>query len=395
MEKSEMRTGTGPTAGDVYALIRENGSLSRGEIGALTGMSRTAVSARVSELTGRGLVVEREQAPSSGGRPATLVSLNADAGVVLTAAIGGSRARLAVCDLAGEIRAAADVDEQPGFSPDDLMPTVARRLETLLDRSGNRGARIFGIGISLPGTVDPRRGWSADSPVLTGWDRVPLHPYFTAFGGVPIVLGNDADAFALAEWRAGAARGSDDVLVIKTSTGLGAGIVSGGVLQRGALGAAGEFGHSRVASAKQRSCRCGNVGCLESVAGGWALVRDLVDAGRSPRNLREVVELAHSGDAVARRLIRQSGRHVGEVLAIAVNLLNPATLVVAGDVAGAYDIFVAGLRETLYRDATALATTSLQIVPSHFGDRAGVIGTAMMALDEVLAPSAVAALTAG
>lgn len=389
-----LRTAPATAVADLYALIRDKRAVSRAEIGALTGMSRTAVAARVRELTARGLVVEREQAPSSGGRPATLVSFNADAGIVLTAAIGGSRARLAVCDLAGDIRAAADIDEEPGFGPGDLMPTVAARLEALLDESGHRGARIFGIGVSLPGTVDPQRGCSLDSPVLTGWDGVPLAPYFAALGGAPVVLENDANAFALAEWRAGAGRTLDDVLVIKASTGLGAGIVAGGALQRGALGAAGEFGHDKTPAAAGLPCRCGDVGCLEAVAGGWALVRVLNDEGRTVHNLRDVVELAHSGDALSRRLIRESGRHVGEVLAGAVNLLNPAALVVAGDVAGAYDIFVAGLRETLYGNATALATRSLQIVPSHFGDRAGVTGTAMTVLDEVLA-AGVAAAVAG
>lgn len=386
-----LRTAPVTAVGELYALIRDKRAISRSEIGALTGMSRTAVAARVRELTARGLVVEQEQAPSSGGRPATLVSFNAEAGIVLTAAIGGSRARLAVCDLAGDIRAAADIDEEPGFGPDDLMPTVAARLEALLDESGHRGKRVFGIGISLPGTVDTQRGCSLDSPVLTGWDGVPLAPYFAALGGAPVVLENDANAFALAEWRAGAGRALDDVLVIKASTGLGAGIVAGGALQRGALGAAGEFGHDKTAAAEGLPCRCGDVGCLEAVAAGWALVRTLNDEGRSVRSLREVVELAHGGDALARRLIRESGRHVGEVLAGAVNLLNPAALVVAGDVAGAYDIFVAGLRETLYGNATALATRNLQIVPSRHGDHAGVIGTAMMVLDEVLAPGVVGA----
>ncbi len=388
---ARLSTTSATAVGDLYALIRDKRAVSRAEIGALTGMSRTAVAARVRELTARGLVVEQEQAPSSGGRPATLVSFNAEAGIVLTAAIGGSRARLAVCDLAGDILAAADIDEEPGFGPGDLMPAVATRLEALLDESGHRGARIFGIGISLPGTVDSQRGCSLDSPVLTGWDGVPLAPYFAALGGAPVVLENDANAFALAEWRAGAGRTLDDVLVIKASTGLGAGIVAGGALQRGALGAAGEFGHDKTAAAAALPCRCGDVGCLEPVAGGWALVRALHDEGRTVRSLRDVVDLAHSGDALSRRLIRESGRHVGEVLAGAVNLLNPAALVVAGDVAGAYDIFVAGLRETLYGNATALATRSLQIVPSQLGDRAGVIGTAMTVLDAVLAPGVAAA----
>lgn len=388
------RASSATTVGDLYALIRHKRDLTRTEIGKLTGMSRTAVTARVTQLTTRGLVVEHEQAPSTGGRPAALLSFNAAAGVVLAVAVGGSRTRLGVCNLAGDVLAAADVDQEPGLAPGDLMPDVVARLRRLLAESGHRGDQVFGVGLSLPGTVDQSRGSSVDTPVLSGWDGAPLIPYFRELTDAPVVLGNDANVIALAEWRAGAGRGFDDMLAIKVSTGLGAGIIAGGALQRGANRAAGEFGHNKTSAAAELACRCGDVGCLETVAGGWALTRLLRDAGRPVQNLRDIVRFAHTGDALARRLIRDSGRHVGEVLAGAVNLLNPAALVIGGDVAGAYDIFVAGLRETLYGNATTLATRVLEIVPADFGDRGGVIGSAMMVLDHVLDPQAVDALVA-
>jgi predicted NBD/HSP70 family sugar kinase len=381
------------SAGDIYALIRERRDVTRAEIGQLTGLSRTAVSARVSALAAQGLVIEQELAPSTGGRPASFVTFNADGGVVLSAAIGRSRTRLAVCNLAGDILAATDIDQEPGLGPDDLMPDIVKRLDALLDDSGHRDDRIYGVGLSLPGTVDRERGCSLDSPIMSGWDGVPLPPYFAELINAPVILDNDANVITLAE-RRGDRRAFDDLLVLKASTGLGAGIIAGGSLQRGSVQAAGEFGHNKTPAAAGVPCRCGDTGCLEAIAGGWALVRALQDDGRAVGHLRDVVELANSGDPDARRMIRDSGRLVGEVLAAAVNLLNPAVLVVAGDMAGAYDIFVAGLRETLYGNATALATRVLQVVPSTYGDRSGVIGSATMVLDEVLSPAAVDALTA-
>nr|ABP44321.1 ROK family protein [Mycolicibacterium gilvum PYR-GCK] len=389
---SSPRTAVPTSVGDIYALIRAKRGLTRSEVGALSGLSRTAVNARVSELTSRGLVVEDQHAPSTGGRPAAVLRFNAAAGIVLTAAVGGSRTRLGVCDLAGDALATADIDQEPGQGPASLMPDIVGRLDLLLSEADRRDARIFGVGLSLPGTVDPVRGTSIDTPVLSGWDGAPLFPYFRDLTPAPVVLGNDANVIALAEWREGAGRAFDDLLVIKASTGLGAGIILGGVLQVGSIRAAGEFGHNKTAAAAGRACRCGDVGCLETVAGGWALVRALREDGRTVENLRDVVVLAHTGDALARRLIRDSGRHVGKVLAAAVNLLNPAALVVAGDVAGAYDIFVAGLRETLYGNATALATKNLDVLPAALGDRSGGIGSATMVLDEVLGPRAVDAL---
>src|SRR5690606_23926627 len=112
----------------------------------------------------------------------------------------------------------------------------------------------------------------------------PLIPYFRQLTEAPVVLGDDANVIALAEWRAGAGRGFDDLLVVKASTGLGAGVIAGGALQRGAIRAAGEFGHNQTVAAEGRPCRCGDTGCLETVAGGWALVRTLAREGRPVGN---------------------------------------------------------------------------------------------------------------
>lgn len=382
------------SAGQVYGLIREHRDVTRTEIGRLTGLSRTAVTARVSALAERDLVVEREQAPSTGGRPASFLTFNADAGVVLSAAIGRSRTRLAVCNLAGDILAGTDIDQEIGLGPDDLMPDVAKGFDVLLDESGHRNAHVYGVGVSLPGTVDPLLGATVDSPIMSGWDGAPLRPYFTELTDAPVIIDNDANVIALAE-RRGAWHAYDDLLVVKASTGLGAGIIAGGTLHRGAVQAAGEIGHNKTPAAAGVPCRCGDAGCLEAIAGGWALVRALQEQGRTVGHLRDVVELANGGDPEARRMVRDSGRHIGEVLAAAVNLLNPAVLVVAGDMAGAYDIFVAGLRETLYGNATALATRALQVVPSTHGDRSGVIGSATLVLDEVLSPAAIDASLEG
>jgi predicted NBD/HSP70 family sugar kinase len=382
------------SAGDVFVLIRELRDTTRAELGQLTGLSRTAVAARVAALVELGLVVESEQTASTGGRPATMLTFDADAGVTLCVAVGISRTRIAVCNLAGEIVATGDIEQEVALGPDDLMPDVVKRLDVLLE--DYRDVPVYGIGLSLPGPVDRERGCSRDSPVLRGWDGVELRPYFQELeilSGVPVVLDNDANAIALGE-RGGELQRLDDLLVLKASTGLGAGIIAGGILQRGATQAAGEFGHNKTAAAVGLSCRCGDTGCLEAIASGWALVRQLQQQGRAVRHMRDVVELVHAGDPEARRLIRDSGRHIGEVLSAAVNLLNPAVIVVAGDMAAAFDVFVAGLREALYRNATAMATRELRVVPATHQGHSAVIGTAVMVLDQVLSPRAVDALVA-
>lgn len=376
------------TAGEIFALVRDGAAGTRSELGKVTGLSRSAIASRVAALTALGLVIETEDTLSTGGRPPARLSFDVDAGVVLAAAIGRSRSQLGVFTLGGEFLASDTVDQEIGIGPDELMPQITKRLEAIVHDVGRSDHRILGVGLSIPGTADTARGCSLDSPIMHGWDGVPLAPYFADTTSAPVFLDNDANAMVLAERRDNRAH-FENALLVKASTGLGAGIVAGGVLQRGSLGAAGEFGHTKTAAAAGVDCRCGDSGCLEAIAGGWALVRALQQQGRAVGHIRGVVELAVSGDPEARRLIRDSGRHIGETLAGAVNLLNPEVLIVGGDMAKAYDIFVAGLRETVYGNSTALATRALTIQATTHGDHSGVIGSAAMVLDQVLSARAV------
>jgi predicted NBD/HSP70 family sugar kinase len=376
------------TAGEIFALIRDGVVDTRSDVMRVTGLSRTAVTTRLAALFASRLVVEDDDGPSTGGRPPSRLRFDTRAGVVLAAAVGRSRTQLAVCDLGGEVLAAEDVDQEPGVAPGDLLPEVAKRLGRLLEQAGRERSEVRGIGASIPGTVDFDRGASLDSPLMVGWDGVPLAPYLRDGLDVPVFVDNDVNVMALSE-RSGHLERHRDVLFVKASTGLGAGIVAGGVLQRGALGAAGELGHTKTPAAADLECRCGDTGCLEAVAGGWALVRDLREQGREVGHVRHLVDLAVSGDAEARRLIRESGRRTGEVLAGAVNLLNPEAVVIGGDMARSYDSFVAGLRETLYGAATALSTRELVILPTTHGERSGVVGCASIVLEQVLSVDAV------
>ena len=383
-----------PSAGDVLALIRSGQVSTRSEVARATGLSRTAVTARLGALLRSGLLVEGDDAPSTGGRPAAQLRLNARAGVVLAGALGRSRTQIAVCDLEGAVLGSAEFDHEDGAVPEEMMPRLLEGFEDLLCSAGFERAAVRGVGLSIPGSVDLDRGMSVSSPIMRGWDHVELAPYLKALGPVPIRIDNDANVLALSESR-GHLQSFRDFVVVKASTGIGAGVVSGGRLLRGALGAAGEIGHTKSPAAAGRPCRCGETGCLEAVAAGWALVQDMAAEGHPVAHIRELVDLAARGDADARARIRDSGRRVGEVLAAIVNLLNPAAVIVGGDMAPAYDTFVAGLRETLYADATALASRELEILPSTHGAQAGVVGCAQLALTEVLSSASIDRALAG
>lgn len=382
------RTTAAATVGDVLELVRSGRARTRSEIGRRTGLSRTAVTARVAPLLGSGLLVEVEEGESTGGRPPLRLRFGRESGVVLAGAIGRSRTQLAVCDLAGEVLADTDLDQEVGVGPDQLMPAVADGFRGLLVEAGRTPADVRGAGLSIPGTVDFEVGASLDSPIMRGWSAVPLAPYLEGLARVPTFVDNDANVMALSE-RSGHLAEATHVVLLKASTGLGAGVVADGRLVRGALGAAGEIGHVKTPAADGLVCRCGDTGCLEAVAGGWALVQRMREGGAPVGHIRDLVRLAIEGDADARAALRESGRRTGEVLGGVVNLLNPEAVVVGGDMALGYDFFVAGVRETLYRNATALVTRDLRIVPATHGERSGVVGCAALALGHVLSPRAV------
>ena len=387
---THMNLGHGPaTTGEVFSLIRDGLAQTRSEVGRVTGLSRTAVAARIGALLESGLVVERtEELRSFGGRPPVLLRFNRDAGVVLAGAIGRSRTQLGVCDLDGGVLATLDLDQEVGSSAGELMPKVMAGLASLLEGLGRPVTEVRAVGLCIPGTVDLRRGASLDSPVMTGWDGVGLAEFVRELTPAPVYVDNDVNVMALSE-RRGHLEHYRDLLFVKASTGIGVGIVTGGQLLRGGLGAAGEIGHTKLAQAQGLPCRCGDTGCLEAIAAGWALVATARASGQDVGHVRDLVALAVQGNSEARHLVREAGRRIGEVVASAVNLLNPEAVVVGGDLTPAYDTFVAGLRESLYAQASALATRELVIVPVTHGDQSGVIGCAALAIREILDSAAV------
>jgi predicted NBD/HSP70 family sugar kinase len=377
------------TAGELFDLIRSGQAATRADLSRLTGLSRTAVTARVTALVNAGLVVAGEELASTGGRPPGGLAFNQDAGVVLGVAVGRSRSQLGVFDLEGRELAGDTRDHEVGIGAGALMPELVARLHKMLEGLGTTTPPVLGIGMSLPGTVDPERGVSLDSPVVRGWDGIPLAPYFGELAetaSAPFLLANDADALATCELF-GPGPHYRDALVLKASTGLGLGLISDGKVVRGAHGGAGEIGHTRVEAAVDLPCRCGSTGCLETIAGGWALVQRLVDSGVEAGHVRDLVASALAGDSVARQSLRESGRYVGEVLAIAINLLNPEVVVVGGDMGQAFDLYTAGIRESVYARSTAFATRDLAFVPSVQGDSSGLVGCAAIAIEHVLSPA--------
>ncbi len=371
------------SAGALLHHVRTGRARSRAELVALTGAARNTVSARVDQLIAAGLLEEGGRGWSTGGRPPTLLRFNSAAGCVLAVDLGVTSVDVAVTDLSAQILATVGHPIDIADGPGPVLAEVDRLAQEVLAQAGLTPADVCAVGVGIPGPVEFSTGRPSHPPIMPGWHD---HPIPSAFGrySCPVFVDNDVNVMALGEM--GVAGSVQDVLVVKVGTGIGCGIIVDGEVYRGAQGSAGDIGHIHVPSADGREvvCRCGQVNCLEAIAGGGALLRDARAAGLPVATTREVVERAANGDGQALELVRRAGRTIGTVLAALVNFFNPHRIVVTGGVARAGVPLLAGIRESVYGRSMPLAARALEITVSDAPDLSGRIGAALMAVEGFL-----------
>ena len=375
------------TPGDLLRLIRSGEATTRAELAASTGLARSTVAQRIDSLVELDLIREEGEAPSTGGRPPAVLGFNESAGIVLAADLGATHSRIAVADLGGKIIAETAANMDIASGPVQVLGWVEETFDRLLEESDQQQSNVLGIGIGLPGPVEYAEGRPVSPPIMPGWDGYDVRGHFGGRFDVPVLVDNDVNIMALGEqWVMETP--VQDLLFIKVGTGIGSGLILDGQLRRGAQGAAGDIGHVPVGES-DTVCRCGNVGCVEAEAGGAALARALSEKGKETANSRDVAALVRSGDQDAMQAVRRAGRLLGRVLAATVNLLNPAMIMIGGDVAEAGEQLLAGVREIVYQRSTALATNDLTITSSTLGDRAGILGAAAMVIEQILDPASI------
>ena len=375
-------------AGELFQLLRDGQPRTRSDLAAITGQSRSTIAARVDALLAAGLVAPAGEATSTGGRPPATFAFNPAARVVLAVDLGATHARLAVTDLAGHVLAQDGEPIAIDAGPDAVLARVVQLGERLVAAAGRTLDELVSVGVGLPGPVEHESGRPINPPIMPGWDDADVPGMLSAHLGAPVLVDNDVNLMALGEHTARWSSVSH-LLYVKVATGIGAGIILDGSLRRGAQGAAGDLGHIAVPGGVDRPCRCGNTGCLEAVASGPAIATTLREAGVDATSSSDVVALVRAGNLEASHAVRAAGRSIGGVLAACVSMLNPSVIVVGGQVAGAGEHLVAGIREVVYHRSLPLATQHLRIVPTRTGTEAGVLGASAMAAEHVLSPTAI------
>ncbi|MGW3562291.1 ROK family protein [Streptomyces sp. NPDC000941] len=389
---------TGIALGDVLALFRDvDEGLTKADVVRLTGLSRTTVNQRLDSLLGAQLLVPAPEDARTRGRPASRFVVNRHRGVLLVADIGATGLRTAVCDLGGEVRAEREAPSDVTAGPSAVLALVDELFGRLLKETRYEESDVLGVGLGVPGPVDFGTGRVVSPPIMTGWDRYDIPGWFAPRYDCPVLVDKDVNAMAYGEHRL---RYPDTahLLMVKIGTGVGTGIIASGRIHRGADGAAGDVGHIQVTVedvAEPPLCRCGNTGCVEAHAGGWALVRDLREAGYEVATVDDAVRLIRSGDITAVRLARRAARILGGAIADAVNMFNPRVIAIGGQLAHTDEQLFAGIREVVYGRSLPLATRNLQIVRSELDPHAGILGLSQLLTDGIYAPERVRQLVEG
>ena len=359
----------------VVDALRRSGTASRSDLARMTGLSRTTVATLVSDLQARGLVVEQADAraePSGRGRPPVLLRLDAAAGAALGLDFGHRHVRVAVADLSSSVLAERFVDLDVDGAPEEALDAAAELATGVLAEAGVERSRVIGAGMALSAPIDSEKG-VVGSTVLPSWAGIQAGEELSRRLEIPVELDNDANLGALAEVSFGAGRGLADVVYVMMSAGIGAGLVLGGRLYHGASGIAGELGHVQVRP-DGAVCRCGSRGCLETVASTGALLSLLGATHGADLTLREMLDLVADGDLAAKRVVNDGGRAVGRAVADLCNYLNPAAVIVGGDLSLAGDSLLDGVREEIHRYALPGAAEAVEVKAGVLGDRAEMLG---------------------
>ncbi|ACX52907.1 ROK family protein [Ammonifex degensii KC4] len=309
--------------------------------------------------------------------------------------LGGTKIYTALATLDGKVRAEVKVPTQPEEGYRAVLERMAATVEEVKRQAGFNHPPCR-VGLGVPGPLDPVRGVVHVAPNL-GWRDMPVKRDMEDILGVPVYLDNDANLAAWGEYRFGAGRGTQHLIYLTVSTGIGGGLILEGKIYRGACCLAGEIGHMTLWPEGPR-CHCGNYGCLEALASGTAVAREarrlvaegkgkgiLAQAGGDPEAItaKTVGMAAAAGDAEALALFQEVGRWLGIGLATLLNLLNPEVIVFGGGMMASSAFFWDTMVAEMQRRALPATASSVKLAKAELGGRSGVLGAVALALEPV------------
>lgn len=316
--------------------------------------------------------------------------LRSDQRPVLAVDLGGTKIIAAAVSPDGKIICRNRCPTMADRSPEVVIDRILSAVNRVIAQTRLETSEVIGIGIAAAGILDTNKGMVTTSPNLPGWRNVPLRDIVADKLGIVTYLINDADAAALGEHHFGAGKGVTNLLYLTVSTGIGGGIIMDGQLYSGADGCAGELGHMTI-EAHGPQCHCGNFGCLEALASGWAVAGEArrrigrgetsnmigLAGGRLENITAETVSLAaRQGDQLACDIVAKAANYLGVGLANLVNIFNPELIVIGGGLSKMGEMLLKPARKVIKERAFQMPAQTVRIVRARLGSNAGIIGAA-------------------
>ncbi len=380
----------------IIDLIRFTpGGIARVELSRIMGITRAAVTTIVNQLGAAGIVTEVEAHFPSGRKPIVL-EINPELGRVVGIDMGATHITLLLTDCAAHVLNELEIPFDVNQGPRVSLAMLEEAMDHLLEKAGLTLQDIKAVGMGVPGPIVENAGMVMGPPIMPGWDGYPIREHLQKKWGVPVAIGNDAEMGAIGEWAYGAGRGVRNLAYIKVGTGVGSGLLLDGQAYRGSTGCAGEIGHITL-NENGPICTCGNRGCLEAMAGGWAIASRGSDAARSKArtllsemgdassiSASDVIEAARQGDLIAQQIVSEAGGHLGTAIASLVNLFNPSMVVIGGKISQTGDLLLEPIRKTVRQRSLKAASRDIRITAAYLGKRSSGMGAVVEALSIVL-----------
>jgi N-acetylglucosamine repressor len=368
----------------VLNYVREKEPISRAEISQETALQRSTISLIVDELKTRGLIYEIG-GESTGGRPPTLLRLRASACMAIGIDVGTAQTTMAVADLVGRV-----VDKEVFDTDPDAMATF-RRVASGVQKFIRTHKNIEGIGVSVPGLVDPETGTALFIPHFK-WRNWALASDLHKAAGLPVIVDNDANAAALAELWLGRPEIRDvrDFVLVLVEEGLGTGIIFDGQVYQGVAGAAGEFGHMTIGKGAPVACAAGSEECWEAFASERATLarykQRRAGFADSEITFRKLIDKAFGKDADAMAALLETAHYLGLGISNLTKGLSPEAVILAGDIARAWPLIAGELRSTLAANTICSGLPLAPVFASTLGDDTRLMGALSLVLARKFAP---------
>ena len=362
-------------------FLLANGPATQAELARGTGLSTATVSNIVRDMAVKGVV--STSPVTSSGRRALLVQLADTGDIAVGVDFGRRHVRIVLSTLGYEVIAEDEMPLPLGYDVGEAVGEAAALLDRMLVAGHHDRQSVLAVGVGIPGPIDRRTGTVLQGAILPEWVGVNRRDLENTFR-FPVAVDNDANLGALAEVTWGANRGVRNLIFVKIGTGIGAGLILDGQLYSGYLGITGELGHTPVVE-HGVICRCGNRGCLETVASTSVMIESLGHGAAGAASAADILRRGLARDLAVLRVVSDAGTAIGQALGNSVNLINPDLVLIGGPLAGLGEALLEPIRRGIQRNAIPIIAETTVVRTSSLGDRAESLGAAAVVIQGALA----------